>query len=109
MDSGSANFWIAGDGCTGQIGSECVRVIWPWFIRSQYILTFSATQDGQNRLGPKTSNTFRDTGEVWGIVYGSAFVVGHIVSDNVSIAGMAMNNQVFGVALFDLPGPPNPN
>ena len=82
---------------------------WPRFIKSQYIVTFSATQDGENRLGPETSNTFNDTGEVWGLTYDQGFVVGHIVSDNVNIVGMALNDLVFGVALFELPGPPDPN
>ena len=109
MDSGSANFWIAGEGCTGPNGSECVRMIWSRSIRLQYVLTFSAAQSGQNRLGPKASNTFEDTGEAFGVSYAQGCIVGHIVSDDVNIAGLALDNQVFGVALFELEGPPNPN
>ena len=70
---------------------------------------FFSTQDGQSRLGPKTSNTFQDTGKVWEAHYRSGSIQGHIVSDDVSIAGLALKNQVFGVALVEPSDSPNPH
>ena len=101
MDSGSADFWIGGEGCKGDNGGDCVRMIPSRFIRSRFVLTFCTTQGSHNYLGSQTSSTFKDSGKTWQIQYGSGQLQGNTVSDNVNIAGLALNNLAFGTALVE--------
>jgi len=76
MDSGSADFWIGAEGCKSVLGG-CGKH------------TF---------LGPKGSSSFVDSGKQFQVTYGSGAVAGNIISDNVNIAGLALDKHVFGVA-----------
>ncbi|KAF9648814.1 acid protease [Thelephora ganbajun] len=80
MDSGSADFWIGGEGCQSQSGGDCGNHVF---------------------LGQQSSTTFRDSGKVFQVTYGSGQVQGNIVSDNLNIAGLALVKHVFGVALVE--------
>ena len=101
MDSGSADFWIGGEGCKDENGTDCVRMIPFRFIRSRFALTFFTTQGSHNYLGSQTSSTFNDSGKTWKVRYGSGEVQGNIVSDTVNIAGLTLKNHTFGTALIE--------
>ena len=93
----------------GQNHTECVSTIWPQSTRSLHVLTCLATQDGKNRLGPKISSTFRDTKKDWEIDYSYGTVKGHIVSDDVKFAHLALGDIIFGTALSGPTASPDPN
>ncbi|KAJ7086112.1 aspartic peptidase A1 [Mycena belliarum] len=77
VDSGSADMWVGGENCQADGGGTC----------------------GNHRfLGERSSSSFRDTGNVWNISYGSGQVSGTMVSDQVEIAGLELRNHSFGVA-----------
>lgn len=76
MDSGSADFWIGAEGCQSVLGG-C---------------------GNHTFLGAKGSSSFVDSGKQFQITYGSGAVAGNIITDNVNIAGLALDKHVFGVA-----------
>jgi len=80
MDSGSADFWIGGEGCKSQDGGDCGNHVF---------------------LGQASSTTFQDSGNPFQVTYGSGSVEGNIVTDNVNIAGLALDKHDFGVALVE--------
>lgn len=49
-------------------------------------------------MGPKSSSTFVDTGAPFAVKYGSGSVSGNRVTDNIVLAGLALNTHSFGVA-----------
>jgi hypothetical protein len=87
MDSGSADLWVGAEGCD----------------------TFDqATQTAQNTgcgnhkfLGTKSSSSFVDSGKEFQVTYGTGAVVGTIVNDDISVAGLALKGHTFGVAAFE--------
>ncbi|PPQ77889.1 hypothetical protein CVT25_015376 [Psilocybe cyanescens] len=76
MDSGSADFWVGSDNCASN-GGGCGSHVF---------------------LGPESSSSFNDTGNEFKITYGSGSVSGNIVTDDVTIAGLALPGLTFGVA-----------
>ncbi|KAF9790487.1 acid protease [Thelephora terrestris] len=80
MDSGSADFWIGGEGCQSLGGGDCGNHVF---------------------LGPNSSSSFQTSGQQFQVTYGSGQVAGDIVADNVSIAGLDLAQHVFGVALLE--------
>ncbi|KDQ57236.1 hypothetical protein JAAARDRAFT_178857 [Jaapia argillacea MUCL 33604] len=76
MDSGSADLWVGAENCTSQ-GGNC---------------------GPHTFLGPASSSSFVDTGKQFQVTYGSGAVAGDIVTDDISIAGLALNTHTFGVA-----------
>ncbi|TFK40260.1 aspartic peptidase domain-containing protein [Crucibulum laeve] len=76
VDSGSADLWVGGEGCRNN-GKGC---------------------GNHTRLGPHTSTTFNDTMEQWSITYGTGAVSGHLVQDDITIAGLKYSRLKFGVA-----------
>jgi len=52
-------------------------------------------------LGQQSSTTFQDSGKPFQVTYGSGEVKGNIISDNVNIAGLALDKHDFGVALVE--------
>jgi hypothetical protein len=64
-------------------------------------LKFPATQGNHVYLGPKSSSTFEDSNKTFQFDYGSGGVEGDVISDNVNIAGLALDRHVFGVALLE--------
>lgn len=101
MDSGSADLWVGGEGCQSQAGGDCVRMVSSRFIGSRFILTFFPTQGNHVFLGKQSSTSFQDSGNPFQVTYGSGEVQGNIVSDNLNVAGLALDKHVFGVALVE--------
>ncbi|KAF8311984.1 acid protease [Clavulina sp. PMI_390] len=82
MDSGSSDFWITAEGCTIQ-GS-----------------TTPCNQQLQT-LGSGSSSSFQDTKNPFSVSYGSGFVSGTIITDNVVLAGFPLNAHTMGVATVE--------
>ncbi|KAH0833251.1 acid protease [Lanmaoa asiatica] len=76
MDSGSADFWVAGENCQSQQGS-C---------------------GNHTTLGAQSSSSFVQSTQQFQITYGSGAVQGLLCQDDVNIAGLALKNHTFGVA-----------
>jgi len=84
MDSGSADFWVGSEQCS----------------------TVASSSGGQNQqgcgnhnfLGTQSSSTFQDTQKQFSVQYGTGSVSGDIITDNVVLAGLALNDHTFGVA-----------
>jgi hypothetical protein len=49
-------------------------------------------------LGTQSSSSFVDTNQPFSVTYGTGSVSGDIITDNVNIAGLALNQHTFGVA-----------
>ena len=49
-------------------------------------------------MGTQSSSTFVDTGKPFEVTYGSGQVAGDIITDNIAVAGLALNAHTFGVA-----------
>ncbi|KAF8969251.1 aspartic peptidase A1 [Flammula alnicola] len=77
MDSGSADLWVGAENCQSQAGGGCGNHVF---------------------LGAQSSSTFTDTGNPFSVTYGTGQVSGDIITDNVNIAGLALNAHTFGVA-----------
>ncbi|KAF8274739.1 aspartic peptidase domain-containing protein [Lactarius quietus] len=71
MDSGSADFWVGGDGCLSSTtkGADCGNHLF---------------------LGEQSSTSFVDTKQPFQVAY-----------DDVGIAGLQLNNHSFGIALTE--------
>ncbi|TFY69991.1 hypothetical protein EVJ58_g71, partial [Rhodofomes roseus] len=78
MDTGSADMWVGSEDCTTQ----------------------GTTQGCGNHtfLGTNSSSSFAQIGKQFQVTYGTGQVQGVTCSDNVNIAGLALNNHTFGVA-----------
>ncbi|KAH9476976.1 Pepsin A [Psilocybe cubensis] len=79
MDSGSSDFWVGSEDCTSN-GIGCGNHVF---------------------LGPQSSTSFNDTGKPFKITYGSGSVSGNIITDDVTIAGLALPAHTFGVASIE--------
>ncbi|KAG6868061.1 hypothetical protein C0993_007848 [Termitomyces sp. T159_Od127] len=80
MDSGSADFWVGSEQCQSEDGGNC----------------------GNHKfLGSQSSSSFVDTNKPFEVTYGTGEVAGDIVTDDVSIAGLALKTHTFGVALVE--------
>ncbi|OBZ72300.1 putative aspartic-type endopeptidase CTSD [Grifola frondosa] len=77
MDSGSADLWVGAENCQSQGGGGC---------------------GNHTFLGTQSSSSFVDSGKQFQVTYGTGSVAGDIVTDNVNIAGLALNTHTFGVA-----------
>ncbi|GBE88244.1 acid protease [Sparassis latifolia] len=78
MDSGSADLWVGSENCqTEGTNTGC---------------------GNHTFLGSQSSSTFIDTGKQFEVTYGTGQVQGDIVTDNINVAGLALNNHTFGVA-----------
>ncbi|KAJ8496882.1 hypothetical protein ONZ45_g12290 [Pleurotus djamor] len=80
MDSGSADMWVGAEDCVSETGAGCGNHLF---------------------LGNQSSVTFNDSGIPWQITYGTGAVSGTIVKDNVNIAGLALDDHIFGVATLE--------
>ncbi|KAI9570537.1 aspartic peptidase A1 [Boletus coccyginus] len=76
MDSGSADFWVAGENCQSKRGG-C---------------------GNHTTLGAQGSSSFVQSTQQFQVTYGSGAVKGLLCQDNVNIAGLALTNHTFGVA-----------
>ncbi|CAK5268624.1 unnamed protein product [Mycena citricolor] len=77
VDSGSADMWVGAQNCHGDGGETC---------------------GDHPYLGPESSSSFSDSGRPWGISYGTGYVSGTLVTDNLNFAGFELRNHTFGVA-----------
>ncbi|EPQ52745.1 acid protease [Gloeophyllum trabeum ATCC 11539] len=77
MDSGSADLWVGSEQCQSTAGGGC---------------------GNHTFLGSQSSSSFKDTGNPFQVTYGSGAVAGNIVTDNINVAGLALNAHTFGVA-----------
>ncbi|KAI0806325.1 aspartic peptidase A1 [Irpex lacteus] len=78
MDSGSADLWVGAEVCQDvDTGADCGKHVF---------------------LGPKSSSSFVDTQKPFQVTYGSGAVAGNIITDNLNVAGLALNKHTFGVA-----------
>ncbi|TFK49900.1 aspartic peptidase A1 [Heliocybe sulcata] len=82
MDSGSADLWVGSEQCQSTAGGGC---------------------GNHTFLGSKSSSSFKDTGKPFQVTYGSGAVAGNIITDNIAIAGLALNAHTFGVATQETP------
>jgi len=77
MDSGSADLWVGAENCVSEAGGGC---------------------GNHEFLGAQSSSSFQDTQTPFSITYGSGAVSGNIVTDDISVAGLALPKHTFGVA-----------
>jgi hypothetical protein len=77
VDSGSGDFWVGSENCQSEGGGGC---------------------GNHQFLGTKSSSSFKDTAQAWNITYGTGKVSGTIVTDNIVVAGLALDTHTFGVA-----------
>jgi len=78
MDSGSADLWVGGENCLTQDGSGGCG--------------------NHTFLGTQSSSRFVDSGKPFTVTYGSGEVNGTIITDDVTVAGLALKAHTFGVA-----------
>lgn len=118
MDSGSADFWVGAENCQtvqqqaagggggGQgSGGQGANARGLQHRRggngvTQAGAAASGAQDcGNHRfLGQQSSSSFVDTQQPFQVTYGSGAVAGTIVTDNINVAGLALDNHTFGTA-----------
>ncbi|KAJ7671614.1 acid protease [Mycena polygramma] len=77
IDSGSGDFWVGSDVCTGENGVGCGNHAF---------------------LNEGSSQSFINTGKPWSVTYGSGAASGDLVKDTLVLAGMVLGNHTFGVA-----------
>ncbi|RDX57523.1 acid protease [Lentinus brumalis] len=77
MDSGSADLWVGSETCVSEAGGDC---------------------GNHQFLGPNGSSSFTNTNKQFEVTYGTGHVSGDIVTDDISIAGLALTGHTFGVA-----------
>ncbi|KAH9481637.1 putative aspartic-type endopeptidase CTSD [Psilocybe cubensis] len=77
MDSGSADFWVGAENCVSEGGGGCGQ---------------------HNFLGPQSSSTFVSSGNTFSVTYGTGDVSGDIITDDITLASLALPGHQFGVA-----------
>ncbi|KAJ7510363.1 acid protease [Mycena galericulata] len=82
MDSGSADFWVASEDCQSTTGGDC---------------------GNHQTLGSTSSSSFVASQNPFAVTYGTGSVQGAIITDNVNIAGLALNAHTFGVTTSETP------
>lgn len=65
------------------------------------MLTYLRSKGNHTFLGTTSSSSFVDSGSQFQVTYGSGEVAGDIVTDNINIAGLALDKHTFGVALVE--------
>ncbi|KAL7884966.1 hypothetical protein AOLI_G00077360 [Acnodon oligacanthus] len=74
MDTGSSNLWVPSVYCSSQ---ACLN---------------------HDRFNPQNSNTFQSTNEALSIAYGTGSMTGILGYDTVTVGGLAVQNQIFGLS-----------
>jgi Eukaryotic aspartyl protease len=110
MDSGSADFWVGAENCqaaqeqagggSGAGGGQGASARGLQRRKGGKGSTSGGAQDCGNHsfLGQQSSSSFVDTQQPFEVTYGSGAVAGTVVTDNVNLAGLALNNHTFGTA-----------
>lgn len=80
MDSGSADFWVASISCQSDAGGDCGKHV---------------------PLGSTTSSSFQASNQPFQVTYGTGQVSGFIITDNVLIGDLALDQHSFGVATVE--------
>jgi len=86
MDSGSSDLWVGGEGCHTEVNGTA---------------TGKNCGDKHVLEGPTSSSSFVDTNKPFNVTYGTGFVSGNIVTDNVVVAGLSLDRHTFGTALLE--------
>jgi hypothetical protein len=101
MDSGSADFWVGSENCQTLV-QQAAGATRDLHRRKGGQSGQGATgaQDCGNHvfLGQESSSSFVDSQNPFHVTYGSGAVAGTIVTDNINVAGLALNNHTFGTA-----------
>ncbi|KAG9270763.1 hypothetical protein AMEX_G15749 [Astyanax mexicanus] len=79
MDSGSSNLWVPSTYCSSQ-----------------------ACQN-HDMFNPSQSSTFESTNESLSIAYGTGSMTGFLGYDTVTVAGLSVQNQIFGLSETEAP------
>ncbi|XP_038578669.1 LOW QUALITY PROTEIN: pepsin A-like [Micropterus salmoides] len=79
FDTGSSNLWVPSVGCSSQ-----------------------ACQN-HNMFNPQQSSTFQSNGQSLSIQYGTGSMTGYLGSDTVTVGGISVANQVFGLSQTEAP------
>jgi len=126
MDSGSADFWVGAENCqaaqeqaasgsgagagAGAGGDQGASTSGFQRRKGGKGATGGTAQTGSSAgsgaqdcgnhsfLGQQSSSSFVDTQQPFEVTYGSGAVAGTIVTDNVNLAGLALDNHTFGTA-----------
>jgi len=80
MDSGSADLWVGAENCKSANGGGC---------------------GNHTFLGTQGSASFVETKEPFNVTYGTGAVAGIKVTDNLNLAGLALDKHQFGVAQLE--------
>ncbi|KZO96671.1 acid protease [Calocera viscosa TUFC12733] len=93
MDTGSGDFWVGATDCA----------IIAFNKDGDVYRTGQACTSSHTSLGNTTSSTFVNTGVKFVDQYGSgnSAAAGYIVADDVTLAGLALPNHKFGVAVLE--------
>ena len=99
MDSGSADLWVGAEQCQDvDTGADCVSY-YECDVHIISVLTLHILYQGKHTfLGSQSSSSFVDTKQPFQVTYGSGAVAGDIITDNINVAGLALNKHTFGVA-----------
>lgn len=100
MDSGSADFWVGAENCQTLV-QQAAGVTRD--IEGRQVGQSAAAGAGQDCgnhlfLGKQSSSSFVDTQSPFSVTYGSGQVIGTIVTDDVSVGGLALKTHTFGTA-----------
>ncbi|XP_060786816.1 pepsin A-like [Neoarius graeffei] len=79
MDTGSSNLWVPSVYCSSQ---AC---------------------ENHKQFNPQQSSTFRSTYQSLSIAYGTGSMTGFIGNDTVTVGGISVQNQVFGLSETEAP------
>ncbi|CAL8282594.1 unnamed protein product [Merluccius merluccius] len=79
FDSGSSNLWVPSIYCN------------------------SAACNNHKKFNPTISSTFRQNGQSLSIQYGTGSMRGYLGYDTVTVGGIAVNNQIFGLSESEAP------
>ncbi|KAJ6612317.1 aspartic peptidase domain-containing protein, partial [Mycena sp. CBHHK59/15] len=64
----------------------------------QFIIILDSGSGKPHGLGEASSSSFVNTKKTWSVTYGSGAAAGDLVQDTVILAGMKLENHVFGIA-----------
>ena len=82
MDSGSSDFWVGATACKDATsGAACSKL--------------------HTTLGTASSSSFVDTKAPFQVTYGSGAVAGTIITDDVTLAGLALKTHTFGASSLE--------